>query len=216
MSGLVHHVRPAAGEPEGLLCLFHGRGGDENRLAPLLDALDPERRLLGVAPRGPLTLPSAGARWYAVRRAGYPDPSTFLEAYGRGCAWLDGLQAKTGIPPERTILGGFSQGAVMSYAFGLARGRPRPAAIVALSGFLPTVEGFQLDLVPPLPAVAIGHGLHDPVIDVGFARAARDLLAGAGADVLYCESPIAHAVDPAFLADIAVWLGRATAAPVEA
>ena len=50
-------TRPAAGEPEGLLVLFHGRGADEHDLFPLLDLLDPERRLLGVTPRGPLSLP---------------------------------------------------------------------------------------------------------------------------------------------------------------
>ena len=44
--------RPAAGEPEGALVLLHGRGADEHDLFPLLDALDPERRLHGYTPRG--------------------------------------------------------------------------------------------------------------------------------------------------------------------
>ena len=56
------------------------------------------------------------------------------------------------------MLGGFSQGAVMSLALGLGAGRPRPAAIVALSGFIPEVEGWELDLAPPFPPIAIGHG----------------------------------------------------------
>ena len=51
---LVHRIRPAAGEPEGALVLLHGRGADEHDLLPLLEALDPERRLVGVTPRGPL------------------------------------------------------------------------------------------------------------------------------------------------------------------
>ena len=50
------------------------------------------------------------------------------------------------VPIARTVLGGFSQGAVMSYALGLAAGRPAPAGIVALSGFIPTVDGLELDL----------------------------------------------------------------------
>jgi phospholipase/carboxylesterase len=50
---LDHRLRPAAGEPEGALVLFHGRGADEHDLFPLLDALDPERRLQGYTPRGP-------------------------------------------------------------------------------------------------------------------------------------------------------------------
>ena len=82
--------RPPSGDPEGALVLLHGRGVDERDLAPLLDELDPGRRLLGVAPRGPLSLPgSPGAHWYIVRRVGYPDPDSFTESYARLGAWLE-------------------------------------------------------------------------------------------------------------------------------
>jgi phospholipase/carboxylesterase len=199
---IAHLTRPARGEPAGLLVLFHGRGADEHDLFPLLDVLDPERRLLGVTPRGPLTLPPGGAHWYALYRLGEPDPQTFLATYASVVEWLDGL----GFASERTILGGFSQGAVMTYALGLGRGRPRPAAVIALSGFVPSVPGFELDLTPPLPPVAIGHGMYDDVIGVEWGRAARELLANAGADVLYRESPMGHSIDPAFLEEIAAWL----------
>jgi len=112
----------------------------------LLDELDPERRLVGVTPRGPLSLPPGGAHWYAVRRIGYPDPGTFDATYGLLSSWIDALGDELGVPIARTVIGGFSQGAVMSYALGLGRGRPAPAGIIALSGFMPTVEGFALDL----------------------------------------------------------------------
>jgi phospholipase/carboxylesterase len=194
--------RPAEGEPAGLLVLLHGRGADERDLFPLLDELDPQRRLLGVTPRGPLALPPGGAHWYAFQEVGYPDPATFFETYAALTEWLDGL----GFDPERTVLGGFSQGAVMTYALGLGSGRPRPAALVALSGFMPTVPGFELDLVPPLPPVAIGHGTYDPVISVEFSRRARELLEAAGGEVLYREYPLPHAVDPGFLVELAPWL----------
>jgi phospholipase/carboxylesterase len=204
---LTSRTRGAANEPEGLQVLFHGRGADENDLYPLLDLLDPERRLLGVTPRGPLRLPPGGAHWYAVQEIGYPDPATFSATYARAGAWLDALQAETGIPPGRTVLGGFSQGAVMTHALGLGQGRPRPAALVTLSGFVPTVPGFELDLEPPLPPVAIGHGALDPVISVEWGRRARDLLDEAGADVLYHESPLlGHGIDPRFLESLVPWL----------
>jgi phospholipase/carboxylesterase len=204
----VHRTRPAAAEADGALVLFHGRGTDEHDLFGLLDALDPERRLLGVTPRGPLRLPPGGAHWYVVREIGFPDPETFLATYERASAWLDALAAEIAIPAERTVLGGFSQGAVMSYALGLGRGRPRPAAIVALSGFVPAVEGFELDLERPLPPVAIGHGVFDPVIGVEWGRRAKALLEGAGADVLHRESPLPHAIDPRYVAELAPWLRR--------
>jgi phospholipase/carboxylesterase len=203
---LEHLARPAAGEPAGALVLFHGRGTSEHDLHPLLDALDPERRLLGATPRGPLMLPPGGAHWYVVREIGYPDRETFMSSYELAAAWLDGLAAETGIPAARTIVGGFSQGAVMSWALGLGGGRPRPAGIVALSGFVPMVDGFELDLSRPLPPVAIGHGTYDPVISVEFGRQAKKILEEAGADVLYRESPMPHSVDPAFIAELQPWV----------
>jgi phospholipase/carboxylesterase len=204
---LVYRVRPPAGDAEGALVLFHGRGTSEHDLFPLLDALDPDRRLVGVTPRGPLSLPPGGAHWYAVREIGYPDPGTFLPTYERTAAWLDAFAAEWEIPPARPVLGGFSQGAVMTYALGLGEGRPRPAALIALSGFVPTVEAFSLDLErQPLPPVAVGHGVFDPVISVEWGRRGKMLLEDAGFDVLYREYPLPHAVDPGFVADLAGWL----------
>jgi phospholipase/carboxylesterase len=207
LDALAFRVREPAGEPEGLLVLHHGRATDENDLFPLLDALDPERRLLGVTPRGPLSLPPGGAHWYVVPRVGYPDPETFEATYAALSAWHDALAAQTGIPPERTVLGGFSQGTVMSYALGLGADRPRPAGILALSGFVPTVPGWTADLDRPLPRVAIGHGTLDPIIPVDFAHLARTMLESAGADVLYREYPLPHTIDPAVLQnDLVPWL----------
>src|SRR3954470_2752253 len=103
---LKHLERAARGEPEGLLVLLHGRGADERDLFPLLDVLDPERRFLGVTPRAPLSLPPGGAHWYAFYRMGEPDPETFGVAFPQLVEWLDGF----GFAPERTIIGGFSQG----------------------------------------------------------------------------------------------------------
>jgi len=204
---LTYLGRPATGEPEGLLVLFHGRGADERDLYPLLDVLDPARRLLGLTPRGPLHLPPGGAHWYAVREIGYPDPSTFTETFAQASSWLDVVSEETGIASERTILGGFSQGAVMTYALGLGAGRPRPAGLIALSGFVPTVPGFELDLSAPFPRLAIGHGALDPVISVDWGRRARELLEEAGAEPVYRESPtLGHSIDPGFLRELPGWL----------
>jgi phospholipase/carboxylesterase len=205
---LQYRLRPAAGEAEGALVLFHGRGADENDLFPLLDYLDPRRKLVGATPRGPLSLPPGGAHWYVVHEIGYPDKQTFDATYALATDWLDALAAETGVPPERTILGGFSQGAVMTYALGLGSGRPRYAGLIPLSGFMPTVDGLELDLADA-PPVAIGHGTYDQVISVEWSRRAKAALEEAGADVLYREYPLPHAIDPAFLDELVPWLGHA-------
>jgi len=207
-----HRLRSPAGDPEGALALFHGRGADEHDLYPLLDILDPERRLLGVTMRGPLALPPGGAHWYIVRQVGFPDHDTFHATYESATGWFDALLEEHGILHDRAVLGGFSQGAVMSYALGLGPDRPHPAGILALSGFIPTVDGFALDLgsAAGLP-VAIGHGAYDPVIPVEFGRDARNRLSAAGAEVTYRESPMPHALDPAFLRELPEWLRGAVA-----
>jgi phospholipase/carboxylesterase len=99
----------------------------------------------------------------------------------------------------------------MSWALGLGRGRPRPAGIVALSGFIPTVEGFELDLSQPLPPVAIGHGTYDPIISVDWGRQAKEQLLDAGAEVLFRESPMPHSVDPSFLQELQPWVADVVA-----
>jgi phospholipase/carboxylesterase len=181
--------------------LLHGRGADELDLGPLLDALDPDGLHLGLLPRGPLSLPPGGQHWYVVPRVGYPDPNTFLPTFAALADWLDGTLSRDRVPIERTVLGGFSQGAVMAYSLGLAAGRPSPAAILAFSGFLPRVDEFELDLENRrgLP-VSIAHGSLDPIIGVDFAREARARLEAAGLAVRYREDPVGHTITPGGLA----------------
>jgi phospholipase/carboxylesterase len=208
---LVHRERPAAQDPAGLLILHHGRGADEHDLLGLADLLDPQRRLHVVTPRAPLTVPGwPGHHWYLVPRVGYPDPATFREAYEQLAAFHDEVWARTGIAPEQTVLGGFSMGAVMSYALGLAGERPVPAGLLIFSGFIPTVDGWQPDLLsrPQLP-VFIAHGRRDPIMDVEFARRARQSLEAGGLPVSYHESEAAHHIDPSHIPAAARWLWEA-------
>jgi phospholipase/carboxylesterase len=186
--------------------LFHGRGADEFDLFPLLALLDPARRLVGATPRGPLSLPPGGAHWYELGGIGTPEAGTFFASYTAATEWLDGLVGELGFGFDKVVLGGFSQGGVMTYSLGLGAGRPRPAGLIALSSFMPTVEGFELDLSAPLPPAAIGHGTLDNVIGVEWGRRARATLEAAGAEVLYRETPMFHQIDPEFIRAIADWL----------
>ena len=208
MAPLVYQERPAAGEPTGLLVLHHGRGTDEQDLIGLADVLDPRRLLHVVSPRGPLTLPGwPGYHWYAVPQVGYPDPDTFWAAFSALAEFHDELWERTGLTPERTVLGGFSMGSVMSYSLGLAANRPAPAGILAFSGFIPTVEGWEPSLADRQSLrVFIAHGRNDPIMNVNFARRARELLEAGGLDVAYHESDAAHHIDPAHVPFAVEWL----------
>lgn len=203
---LIAELRLPEGEAAGAIVLLHGRGTSEQDLAPLLDVFDPRGRLVGAFPRGPLELPPIGHHWYAVED-GRPDPETFRATYERLGLWLAGLADRTGVPIERTVLGGFSQGTVMAWALGLGPGRPRPAGILAMSGALPDVPGFelQLDGLAGLP-VAITHGAQDPVIPVERGQEARDRARAAGAEVVYRETEVPHIIDPRVVPGLVSWL----------
>lgn len=214
MEPLVRLERAAAGEPRGLLVLHHGRGTDERDLLGLADALDPERRLRVVTPRAPLTLPgSPGYHWYLVPRVGYPDRASFEAARNALASLHDELWEETGVGPERTVFGGFSMGSVMSYAMGLDGERPAPAGILAFSGFVPTVEGWEPSLADRIGTrVFIAHGRRDPIMEIEFARRARLLLEAAGLGVEYRESDVGHQIDPAHLVDASAWLAETLSA----
>ena len=202
---LVHRVREVEA-PQGDLVLLHGRGADEHDLFGLFDVLDPERRLRGITVGGPLFLPPGGRHWYVVPRVGFPDHDTFHGSYA---ALGELLDDELELDWSRTVVGGFSQGTVMSYALGLGEHRPVPAGILAMSGFVPSVEGWTADLAArrDLP-VMIAHGSADPVISVGFARAARDELQAAGLQVTYRETPMPHTIDPRVIPELQGWLAE--------
>lgn len=196
------------------MVINHGRGTDEADLFPLLDELDPDRRLVGITPGAPLTdVPPGGRHWYLVPRVGYPDPPTFHRSYGLLTEFCDATLADFGIEWARTVIGGFSMGAAMSYAVGLGSGRPSPAGIIALSGFIPTVDGWEADLDRTGLPVFIHHGSRDPVIDVSFARRAVELLTAADLDVVHVETDAGHWLPPQIVPRLRDFVERACPSP---
>ncbi len=213
MAPLPYLERAAALEPEGLLVLHHGRGTEESDLLGLADGLDPQQRLRVVTPRAPLRLPgSPGYHWYLVPRVGYPDHDSFHAARSALAELHDRLWEETGVGPERTVLGGFSMGSVMSYAMGLGSDRPAVAGILAFSGFVPVVAGWEPSFDGREETRAfIAHGRRDPIMDVEFARRARQLLEDGGLTVEYRESGLGHQIDPPHLTEASAWLAEVLA-----
>ena len=167
-----------------------------------------------MTPGAPITgIPPGGKHWYAVPRVGYPDPDTFASSYAALCEFCDDFLDERGLDWERTVIGGFSMGAVMSYAVALGQDRPSPAGIVALSGFIPTVDGWdpQLEDRTGLP-VFIHHGANDPIISVDFGRDAARVLQSAGLDVDYLETDAPHAVPLEAVTHARDLIGRALGA----
>jgi phospholipase/carboxylesterase len=212
--GVDLRLREPAGDPAGALILNHGRGADENDLYGLLDELDPERRLLGMTTGAPwYGIPPGGRHWYVVERVGYPHEDTFGRSYAALTETLDAALAERGLDWGRTVIGGFSQGTVMSYAVALGEGRPVPAGILANSGFIPEVAGWSADLADRRPRAYIHHGANDPVITVDFGRAAAERLTAAGIEPTYRETSAGHWLPPEALVEAREFVAAAIAAP---
>jgi phospholipase/carboxylesterase len=95
----------------------------------------------------------------------------------------------------------------MSHAMGWSADRPPVAGVLAFSGFVPTVAGWRPSFEDRTDTRAfVAHGILDPVIEIGFGRAARDLLVAGGIDVTYRESDVVHTIDPANVPVAAEWL----------
>ena len=107
------------------------------------------------------------------------------------------------------MLGGFSQGSMMSYALGLGAGRPRPAGLIALSGLLPDrSKGSSTTSTRRCRRSRSATARSTRSSESSGAGRRKELLEGAGADVLYREYPLPHTVDPSFLAELRRWLER--------
>jgi phospholipase/carboxylesterase len=190
--------------------MLHGPGASEQDPMMLVEVLDPKNRLLAASPQGTMTVPSGiGYQWFVDREPGYPQRDTFEQTYEILSTWLKALAEEKGVPPEKTVIGGMSQGATMAWALAFGKGRPRPAGLIAISGFIPRVQDLELDdaLLKDLP-VLICHGTEDPKVPISLARSARDRALEAGADVTYKESEVPHILDPRVVPDISAWLNE--------
>jgi phospholipase/carboxylesterase len=194
---LRHVDRPPAGDAVGALVFFHGYSGDPAEFLGFLDEIDPDRRFHGFLPRAPHPGEGGCTSWFD---RGSTDSAE--QQLAPVIEWLDGLPQTR----ERTVVAGFSQGANVAYAVGLAPDQARPAGVIALAG------GFRRELPPdlerPLPPIAIAHGRADRSVPVEVARDARDALERAGATVLYRETEVGHAIDAAVVRYIRAFLAK--------
>ncbi|HVM41277.1 MAG TPA: thioredoxin [Acidimicrobiia bacterium] len=202
---LVTRVEKGSGAADRLLLLVHGLGADENDLAALVPYLDPEGQFVTVLPRAPKPY-GPGYQWYEFTPEG-PDPATFAASVDSLDAAVDAACEEHGLRREEAIFAGFSQGASLMLALGLrAGGGTRPAGILAMSGFLPSVPGVGYDWEAEAPPVLVQHGTHDPMLPVTRGRDAAHVLAQHGVPVVYGEFPMGHQVALESIEQAAGWL----------
>jgi phospholipase/carboxylesterase len=189
---------PILSRPIGLVIVLHGWGANAQDAAYFSGMMQlPQIQLL--IPNGPFNHPYGGGKmWYGLPNSfgfesdlsGQPDLQTSRQLL---LDWIRSLPAATGVPTERTLLGGFSQGGAMSLEVGLDLPL---AGIMVLSGYLHK----PLSKLRAAPPILMIHGRQDPVVPLQAAHQTRDRLLQVGATVQYEELDMGHEVSPIGLA----------------
>ncbi len=197
-------VRPGA---DRLLFLLHGWSAEQHHLAAYVPLVDPDERFTAICPRGPLDLlGSDGASWYDRTPEG-PVADSFLAVLDVVESFVAAEAAAAGVPLDRCVLGGFSQGGFLSLALAGRPNAPRYGGVWVMCCGLPVVDGLELDFAPGagLPAL-VQVGEHDPIISPDAGRSAAKTLTQAGWRVRVEGYEMAHSQTIEMMVDARDWL----------
>ena len=208
----------SAPQPTAAVIWLHGLGADGHDFAGLVPELDlsncpPIRFVFPHAPSMPVTVNGGYVMpaWYDILG---PDLVSQQDAAGiqaseRAIVALIAQEVARGIPAERIVLAGFSQGCAMALHTGL-RLPQRLAGIMALSGYLPLADRFTAERHPAnaQTPVFMAHGTQDPVVVIARGEASRDALAALGQPVQWHSYPMPHSLHPREISDISAFLAR--------
>lgn len=208
--------------PTATILILHGLGADGNDFVPIAEQLDleevgPVRFVFPHAPVMPVTI-NNGYRmraWYDIFAfdAGAPQDEAGLR---RSQALVEGLlqrEKERGIPADRIVIAGFSQGCAMALLAGL-RHPERLAGICGLSGYLPLADKTAAEAHPAnkQTPIFLAHGTHDEVVALERAEASRDALQALGYPVEWHEYLMGHSVTPLEVEELNDWLVRVLSA----
>ncbi len=207
--------------PVATILIMHGLGADGRDFIPIAEQLDlssigPVRFLFPSAPEIPVTINGGYVMpaWYdilaadLVRRedaAGLRQSQAAIEA-------VIAHETSRGMPANRIVVAGFSQGCAMALMVGL-RHAEALAGIVGMSGYLPLADtvAAERSAANQSTPIFMGHGTHDGVVALPRAEASRDALAALGYTVDWHQYAMEHSVCPQEVADLEAWLLRVLA-----
>ncbi|MDO4682865.1 MAG: alpha/beta hydrolase [Lautropia sp.] len=205
--------------PQASVIVLHGLGADGNDFVPVAQMLDPGvgvRYVFPHAPMIPVTINNGYVMraWYDIRNADLAqreDEAGLRQSMAQINALIE-REIERGIPSEKIVLMGFSQGCAMTLMTGLRQPK-KLAALIGLSGYLPVAATTEAERHPANQhtPIFLAHGKLDPVVPIDRAIASRDLLKQLGHSVEWHEYPIPHSVSPDEIADIDVFLKQVLA-----
>jgi phospholipase/carboxylesterase len=204
--------------PTAAVIWMHGLGADGHDFEPIVPELrlGPRPSIRFVFPHAPLRPVTINQghvmrAWYDIRAlAGVRrEDEAGVRQSARQIESLIARERLRGIPAERLVLAGFSQGGAMALHTGL-RHAERLAGVMALSCYLPLASTLEAEAAPANRAVPIfwAHGVHDPMIPLALAEQSREQLAALGYPIEWHQYAMPHSVSAEEIAEIARWLGR--------
>ena len=207
-----------AASPRYSVIWLHGLGADGNDFAPIVPQLvdrawPPLRFVFPHAPVRPVTINNGMSMraWYDI--AAFDLNARQDEAGMRASVGevetLIAREHQRGVPSERILLAGFSQGGAIALAAGLKHAE-KLAGIIALSTYLPAYVAQPSERSAANATIPIfwGHGSVDPVVILQRGIDSRDLLKSLGYAVEWHTYLMAHAVCPEEISDLRYWLGQ--------
>jgi phospholipase/carboxylesterase len=207
-----------APKPNAAVIWLHGLGADGHDFEPIVPELVPRgtknwRFVFPNAPIRPVTINGGMPMpaWYDIMgldRKVAEDASGFKET-DLAIRELIAREVSRGIPTERVVLAGFSQGGAVSL-YTVPRLGQTLAGVIALSCYLPRETTLAAERTPANDSTPIfmAHGQADPMIPILLGLKSRDFLLKAGYPVEWHDYPMAHSVCPAEIADIRNFLSR--------
>lgn len=202
--------------PKASVIWLHGLGADGHDFEPIVPELQlpatlPLRFVFPHAPMRPVTLNNGYVMraWFDLVKIGLHQPRdrAGMEASRQAVEALIARENRRGIPSNRIVLAGFSQGGAVALYAGLQY-QERLAGIMALSTYLPIGEGFDVSISAANGGVPIfyGHGTQDPVVPLQLGEYTRNVLTARGCSILWHTYPMPHAVHPEEIRHIRAWL----------
>jgi phospholipase/carboxylesterase len=202
--------------PSAAVIWMHGLGADGSDFAGLVPELNlsgcrPIRFVFPHAPSMPVTINGGYVMpaWYDIRGANLvaQQDAQGIERSRQAIEALIEHEASRGIPHERIVLAGFSQGCAMALHTAL-RFPHKLAGVIALSGYLPLAERFAAErhAANADTPIFMAHGTMDPVVVLARAEESRHLLTQHGHPVSWHTYPMPHSVHPQEIQDISDFL----------
>lgn len=202
-----------AAEPQWAVIWLHGLGADGNDFVPIVDELlradwPALRFVFPHAPVRPVTI-NGGMRmraWYDIREMNLTNRAD-ADGVRESMAAVEALIAREverGIPRERILLAGFSQGGAVALA--AAASGLQVAGFIALSTYLPMAPEVPPAMEAAKPPVFMAHGSFDPVVPLAAGQLGAQQMRALGFDVDWHVYPMQHQVCAEEIADLAAWL----------